>query len=116
MSTAPERTSPGSVSFSYAIVGVPVVVFADPLILEIVDDTYAAYRTAAWESRPYLWRSEAPRQVTLTDSRGLSVECRDRREAAMLAIERIARRVTEELAADGIYATHAAALVYEGER
>ena len=115
MSAAAERTSPGSVSYSFAIVGVPVVVIADPLILEIVDDTYGAYRTAACESPPYLLEVEERRdRLTLTDSRGLSIECSDQRDAAMLTIERIARHVTEELAAGGVYATHAAALVYEG--
>jgi len=58
VSAAAERTSLGSVSYSFAIVGVPVVVIADPLILEIVDDTYGAYRTAACESSPYLLEVE----------------------------------------------------------
>ena len=91
MSAAAERTSPGSVSYSFAIVGVPVVVIADPLILEIVDDTYAAYRTTACESPPYLLEVGERRDgLALTDSRGLSIECSDQRDAAMLTVERIA--------------------------
>ena len=116
MSLAEEHRTSGTITASYLVVGVPVTVTADAQTLEFVDEIYATFRTRSVAPESYAIRvRQSPGGVQVTDSEGRDVEVGDEREAGVLTIERVVRHATGQLAARGVYAIHAAALVHRGE-
>jgi hypothetical protein len=90
-------------------------VTADSRTLELVEDTYGAFRSDdAGRGSYVLSVGRVDDGIVVSDSEGRSMACIDETAAALTVIEAVVRHVTGLLAVRGVYAVHAASLVHEG--
>jgi hypothetical protein len=99
----------------YVVAGIRCAVTADSRTLELVEDTYGAFRSDEAGRGSYEVRVDRdPEGLVVSDSEGRSLSCTDETGAALAVIEAVVRHVTGLLAVRGVYAVHAASLVHNG--